>query len=153
MSDRDIRVDITLPVVRLGFGPFRFDPIEQLIGCPVADLLEPLMVGPVTTRPSASGPALEVFPLRLPDGEGASIPLGSFGEFGFYNSRGRLVLTVPRPAASWVMARLGDAIVDGPEECVTPDSVRAVRLIAKLRPSMRASWPLGILGEVGIEAV
>ena len=45
-------------------------------------------------------PIVDRPPLRLPDGEGASLPLGPFGEFGFYNSRGRLVLTVPRPAAS-----------------------------------------------------
>jgi hypothetical protein len=152
VNGRDIRVDLTLPVVRIGFGPFRFDPIEQLIGAPVVDLVEPLLAGPVTTRPSAAGPALEVFPLRLPDGEGASIPLGPFGELGFYNAGGRLVLTVPRAAESWIAQRFAGAIVEGPEDFVTLDSVRVVRFVVRLRPGMRATWPLGALGEVGIEA-
>jgi hypothetical protein len=80
-----IRVNLTVPVTRIGFGPFSIDPLEQLVGAKLSDLLESLLVGPVTRRPSAAGPAVEVYPLALPDGEGASIPLGAWGEVGFYN--------------------------------------------------------------------
>ena len=31
-DDGAIHVNLTLPVTRLGFGPFSFDPIEQMIG-------------------------------------------------------------------------------------------------------------------------
>jgi hypothetical protein len=77
-----IRVNLTVPVTRIGFGPFSVDPLEQLIGAKLADLLGRLMVGPVTRRPSATGPAVEVYPLALPDGEGASIPLTQWGGAG-----------------------------------------------------------------------
>ena len=53
----EIRMNLTVPVTRVGFGPFSFDPLEQMIGAKLADLLEPLMTGPVTLRPSLAGPA------------------------------------------------------------------------------------------------
>lgn len=31
-----IRVDVTVPVTRFGFGPFAFDALEQMIGAPLA---------------------------------------------------------------------------------------------------------------------
>ena len=67
----------------------------------------------ITRRPSEAGAAIEVYPLALPDGEGASIPLGQWGEVGFANRDGLLVLTVPWSMAGWLRQRLGDAIVRG----------------------------------------
>ncbi|MCB9746752.1 MAG: hypothetical protein H6740_29535 [Alphaproteobacteria bacterium] len=151
--DGAIRVNLTLPVTRWGFGPFAFDPVEQLIGCPLTEILESLMVGPVYRRPSAAGPAVEVYPLALPDGEGACIPLGQFGETGFKAERGLLVLTVPWAAQNWVLQRFGDAVVAGPEQELSSDrSAWVAAFKVKLRPGMRASWPLGGFGEVGVEA-
>lgn len=148
-----IRVNLTVPVTRLGFGPFSFDPLEQMIGAKLIDLLEPLMVGPVTRRPSMTGPAVEVYPLALPDGEGASIPLAQWGECGFHNDRGVLALTVPWSMAGWLRTTLGEALVRGPEAGVSLDgTARVARAWVRLRPGMRASVPLGALGEVGIEA-
>jgi hypothetical protein len=148
-----IRVDVTVPVTRIGFGPFAFDALEQVIGAPLADLLAPLMVGPVVRRPSAAGPAVEVYPLALPDSEGASIPLGQWGEVGFANRDGLLVLTVPWSMAGWLRQRLGDAIVRGPEAGLSMDgSARVAEAWVRLRPGMRASVPLGALGECGVEA-
>lgn len=150
---RAIRVNVTVPVTRIGFGPFSFDPLEQMIGAKLADLLEPLMVGPVTRRPSEAGAAIEVYPLALPDGEGASIPLGQWGEVGFANHDGLLVLTVPWSMAGWLRQRLGDAIVRGPEAGLSMDgSARVAEAWVRLRPGMRASVPLGALGECGVEA-
>jgi hypothetical protein len=147
-----IRVNLTVPVTRIGFGPFSIDPLEQMIGAKLADLLEPLMVGPITRRPSITGPAVEVYPLALPDGEGASIPLAQWGEVGFYNEAGVLALTVPWAMAGWLRQRLGEAVVRGPEAGVSLDgTARVAKAWVRLRPGMRASMPLGALGEAGIE--
>ena len=117
------------------------------------DLLEPLMVGPVTRRPSEAGPALEVYPLALPPGEGASIPLGQWGDLGFRNDAGLLVLTVPFGMAGWLRQKLGDAIVRGPEAGLSVDgTARVAEAWVHLRPGMRASVPLGVLGEAAVEA-
>jgi hypothetical protein len=83
-----IRVDVTVPVTMLGFGPFAFDALEQMIGTKLADLLAPRMVAPVSVRPSAAGPAAEVYPLALPSGEAVTIPLGAVGEVGVANDGG-----------------------------------------------------------------
>ena len=148
-----IRVDLTVPVTRIGFCPLSLDPLEQMIGAPLATLLEPLMVGPVTRRPSAAGPAVEVYPLALPDGEGVSIPLGAWGEIGVANARGLLVITVPWGMAGWLRERLGTAIVRGPEAGVSLDgTARVARVWVRLRPGMRAGVPLGAFGEAGVEA-
>jgi hypothetical protein len=38
----DLRITLTLPVTRLGFGAFSVDPVAKLIGAPVRDMLEPI---------------------------------------------------------------------------------------------------------------
>ena len=154
VEDGAIRVNLTLPVTRLGFGAFfSFDPIEQMIGMPLSELLESLMTGPTFRRPSASGPAVEVYPLSLPPGEGATIPLGAWGEVGVANDRGLLALTVPWGMAGWLRQRLGDAIVRGPDAGVSLDgTARVANVWVRLQPGMRAGIPLGALGECVIEA-
>ena len=152
-GDQAIRMNLTLPVTRLGFGPFSFDPIEQMIGCPVSELLESLMTGPSYRRPSAAGPAVEVYPLALPRGEGASVPLGQWGEVGFANEDGLLSLTVPWGMAAWMRSRLGDALVRGPEPGLSQDgTARVAHALVRMRAGMAASIPLGALGEVVLEA-
>lgn len=148
-----IGVDVTVPVTRFGFGPFAFDALEQMIGAPLADPLAPLLVGPVVRRPSVAGPAVEVYPLALPPGEGASVPLGAMGEFGFANADGLVALMVPWAMASWVAQRAGAAVVRGPEATLSvAGSARVAEVWVRLRPGMRASVPLGALGEAGIDA-
>jgi hypothetical protein len=149
----EIRVNVTRPVTRIGFGVFSFDALEQLVGAKIADLLEPLMTGPVFRRPSESGVAIDVYPLALPAGEGATIPLGQFCEIGFANDNGPLALTVPWAGATWLRQNLGDAIVRGPEPALSLDgSARVAQAWVRLRPGMRAAFPLGAMGEVGVEA-
>lgn len=149
----EIRVNLVMPVSRIGFGPFSIDPVAQLIGAPLTDILESLMTGPTFRRPSAVGPAVEVYPLALPDGEGASVPLGAWGEIGFHNEGGLLVLTVPLQAGPWVEQRFGDAVMRGPEQGLSLDgTARVARYWVRLRAGMRAGFPLGALGEVGVEA-
>ena len=151
-AGREIRFNLVLPSAKLGFGPIRFDPLAEVIGAPVADILESLMTGPVTQRPSQAGPAVDVYPLAIPDGEGLTMPLGRWGELGFFNREGLLVLTVPLPAASWIQRKLGHAIVRGPDHLLSQDgTARVSRFWLRLRPRMIAVFPLGVLGEVGME--
>ena len=148
-----IRFNLILPTARLGFGPLSFNPIEQAIGAPVADILESLMTGPVTQRPSQAGPSVDVYHLALPDGEGLTLPLGSWGELGFRNEAGLLVLTVPLPAESWIQRRLSGAIKRGPEHLLSQDgTARVARFWVQLAPGMNVGFPLGVLGEIGVEA-
>ena len=105
---------------------FAVDPLEQVIGAPVADMLESLMIGPVTQRPFQAGPAVDVYPLALPDGEGLTLPLGRWGELGFRNERSMLVLTVPLPAVTWVQRRLATAVVRGPDHLLSQDGTARV---------------------------
>lgn len=58
---------------------------------------------------------VDVYPLALPDGECATIPLGSFGELGFFDDRS-VLLTVLALSVPFVVLRLGDALL-GPPEC------------------------------------
>ena len=152
--DRAIRFLLTVPVTRFGVGPFTVDPVEQLIGCPLADLLDPLRMGPIERRPSASGTAVEVHPLALPEGEGLAIPLGQFGEIALANVGGLLELTVPAAWGTGLARRLGPALVRGPERARRQEgSSEIARCWVRLRVGMRASLPLGALGDVGISYV
>ena len=152
-ADRSIRFSLTLPVTRFGVGPLSFDPVERAIGAPVAELLASMMTGPVERRPSAAGPATDVYPLALPDGEGLSIPLGPFGELGVKNDRGLLELTVPLRAEAWIVGRVPHALARAPERGLSLDgTARVSRLWLHLEPGMRAAVPLASFGEIGIEA-
>ena len=151
--DESIRVLVSVPITRIGVGVFSFDPVEQLLGAPLADLLEPLRVGPVERRPSSSGTAVEVHPLALPEGEGLAIPLGQFGEVGLKNDHGLLALTVPAAWGSRLAGRLGTALVRGPERARSLDGgSEVVTCWARLRAGMRVALPLGALGAAGVEA-
>ena len=148
----DLNIDLALPVTRVGFGPLSFDPVEQFLGAPVSHFLEPLLRAPRFRRPSQAGPAVEVYPLRLPEGEGLSVPLGQWGELGFANKRGLLLLTVPWQVQGWVTQRFADAIIEGPRQGTSADGQAYVAHFAiRLRAGMKAGIPLGALGEVGVE--
>lgn len=152
-ADGSVRVNLTMPVTRLGFGPLSFDPVEQMIGAPLTDILESLLVSAPYRRPSEAGAAIEVYPLALPDGEGASVPLGQWGEIGFCNERGLLVLTVPLFAGKWIEQRFAGALVGPPRQRLSHDgTARVVDYRVRLRAGMRAAFPLGVMGEVGVEA-
>ncbi len=148
----DLRFLLLLPVTRMDYGPFSFDPLEKLIGQPVERVLSSLMTGPRTRRAAAGTPGVEVYPLRLPVGEGAAVPLGALGELGFFNERGLLKLTVPAQAGAWLAERLGDALVAGPTDGVGMDRRSRVKIVwVKLRPGFKAGLPITGFGEVGVE--
>jgi hypothetical protein len=142
-----IAVDLVLPYGRRVFG---VDPIAAFLGRPLDEALRSVMRGPSTVRREATGLVSEVYPLFLPDGEGDAVPIGAFGELGFANLGGDLVLTVPVVAAREVARQLGDAMIGGPERRAT-----ATGTVADLRVRVRAGWrrsfQVGMLGEVAVE--
>jgi hypothetical protein len=149
----DLRLTLVLPVTRIGFGAFSVDPLARLIGAPVADILEPLIVGEVRREVGRNGNLVERFPLAIPDGEGLAVPLGSFGSFGARNDHGTLVLTVPSPLVPWLSPRLGADLVDGPRHRPSDGGGMPVAdLWVRLRAGVRFTMPLGALGELGVEA-
>ena len=153
IADDSIRVLVSVPITRLRVGVFSFDPVEQLLGASLADLLEPLRIGPIERRPSGSGTAVEVHPLALPEGEGLAIPLGQFGEVAMKNDRGLLALTVPAAWGPQLAGRLGATLVRGPERARSLDGgSEVVTCWARLRVGMRAALPLGAAGQIGVEA-
>ena len=118
---------------------------------PIAEVLSSLLRGPGHKRPSAAGVA--VYPLALPEGEGAAVPLGRFGDLDCKNREGLLILSVPLQASSWVQQRFAGAIVEGPAQGPSMDGAAPVAHFAiRLRQGMKAAFPLGMIGEVGIEA-
>lgn len=146
----DIRLDLTVPALAFGFGAFRVDPVTSLLGCSVEELVEDLLVAPVHRAVGEAGP-LDVYPLALPDGEGASLPLGRFGQAGFENVAGVLVLHLPRMLRGLVVRR-AVGMLEGPVEDVQFEGSPSIRVPLRLRPGMGFRVPLGGLGEVGLHA-
>jgi len=148
-----IRCNLTVPVTRIGIGIFSVDPLAQLLGQPLSYVLQPLLVAPIYQRPSRAGAAVDVYPLALPPGEGASIRLGQFGDIGFANDQGLLKLIVPWSMLGWVQQRLTWCMAYGPREGTSVDgSARIAEVWIRLQPGMAASLPLGMFGELGLEA-
>ena len=111
------------------------------------------MSGPLTQRPSRAGPAVDVYPLAIPDGEGLTFPLGAWGELGFRNEEGLLVLTAPMPSEGWIKRKLSGSLVRGPEHLLSQDgSSRVSRFWLELRSGMYIVLPLGVVGEIRIES-
>ena len=150
---RAIRLRLTLPVTRFGFDSLAFDPVAQFLGVSVRDVLESLLEGEPYKRPSPNGSAVDVYPLALPPGEGAFVPFGQFGEIGFRIDDGLLALTVPTSMVRMVLAQAGTMVVRGPERRLSSDGTSAVvDSWLRLRSGARAAVPLGMLGEMEIEA-
>ena len=146
----DIRLDLTVPVLSFGFGAFTLDPVTSLLGCSLESIVESLLVAP-PFREARGGGTVDVYPLALPDGEGASLPLGRFGQAGFQNAGGLLVLHVP-PVLRTVVVRRAAGLLEGPVEDVRFEGAPAVRVALRLRPGLGFRVPLGGLGEVGLHA-
>lgn len=129
------------------------DPLAKLIGAPVADILEPLVVGDVRREVGRNGNLVEHFPLAIPDGEGLALPLGTFGSFGARNDYTTLLLTEPSPLVPCLAPRLGPYLVNGPVQRPRDGGgVPVADLWVRLRAGVRFSMPLGALGELGLGA-
>ena len=144
--------NLVLPVTEVGISIFRFDPLEKMLGRPLAYILEPAMRAPVYRRPSQAGPGVNVFPLHLPPGEAISIKLGNHGDIGFGNDSNYLRIIAPWAASNWLTQRLAPWMVRGPERGVSVDGTAYVAMVwVRLEPGMSASMPIPVLGEIGVE--
>lgn len=149
----DIRVRLSAPATRIAIGPLVVDPLAEFLGVSLREVLDSLLEAEPYPRTSSTGAAVEIFPLALPAGEGAVIPLGPLGEVALENDAGLLALTVPAAMAGWVSAQAAAMVVRGPERHrSTAGPAMLAQLWIRLRPSARAALPLGLLGEMAIEA-
>lgn len=147
-----LHFNLTLPVTRVGFGIFTVDPLTQLLGRPLTEILSPLMTGPMVQRFSPGGLPVDVYPLALPPGQGASIRLGAWGDIGLQNDRGFLKLIVPWMMAGWMQQRLSHCLVRGPVQALSLDRTAFVaETWVQLHPGARATLPLASFGEIGVE--
>lgn len=142
-APKPIALNLVLPYSRRVFG---VDPIVAFLGEPLEDVLASVMrrPQPYLRRDERTGAVSEVFPLFLPDGEGASVDLGAVGELGFYNDHGVLVLTLPAILGRQAARQLKGSILDCPRKGI-------VKLRVEIRAGMRTSLSIGPLGELAIE--
>lgn len=151
-SPRTLRVDLTLPSTKLTFGSLAYDPLKQILGIDLRALLAPLLRGEPYIKTVGTA-AVQVFPLDIAPGTRVSVPLGIYGELAVGNDQGLLALTVPIRAGRWLEEQAGDLIVGGPIPIADDDGVhRASAVWLRLDPGMRTSLPLGLIGELGLEA-
>ena len=153
---RALRVNLTVPTTTVRLGPVAFDGLKMLLGVDLAELLEPMMVAPRLQRPTPSGGMLDVYPLAIPEGEGLTVPLRSFGEIGFRNLAGFLILILP-PAVAEVVekqlaAEIRDKLAAGPRLITGETGGIVAEFAVRLMPGMRKAIPLGGVGEIGLEA-
>lgn len=151
-----LRCNLSLPSTRIRLGPVQIDGVEALLGVSLAEILDPLMPAPRFTRTTETGAEVEVYPLAIPDGEGASVPVRHLGSVGFRNYRGYLVLILPASLAEVMRAQLAEEIAAkraaGPRPARDPSGALVVEFAIALRPGMKKAVPLGSFGELGIEA-
>ena len=148
-----LRVNLTLPSTKLTFGALSYDPLKQMLGFDPRGALAPLLGAEPFIR-TTGGAATEVFPLALAPGVRVALPLGPIGEFAIANDRGLLAITVPAKATRWMLERIGGLVVAGPQSITDADGVHRMSVVwLRLPPGTRTSLPLGMLGEIGIEAV
>ena len=152
-----LRCNLSLPSTRLRLGPIAIDGVEALLGVSLADILDPLMPAPRFTRTNEAGGEVDVYPLAIPDGEGASVPVKRVGEIGLRNYRGYLVLILPAALSEVMRDQLAEEIRNkraaGPRAARGTDGSLVVEFAIALRPGMRKVVPLGTFGELGVEAV
>ena len=98
MNAAPILLDLVVPRTKVNLGPFSFDPLEQLLGRPLREVLEPHYAAPPTTRETATG-IHDVFRVSVAQGDSVSVSFGVLGELGLGNQGGLLVIKTPSAAA------------------------------------------------------
>ncbi len=123
-----------------------------MLGFDPREALAPLLRAEPYIR-TARGAATEVFPLAIAPGGRVALPLGGLGEFAVANDRGLLAVTLPARATRWMLDQVGGLVVAGPQAVTDDDGVHRVSVVwLRLSAGTRASLPLGLLGELGLEA-
>ena len=150
MSAAPILLDLVVPRTKVNLGMFSFDPVAQLLGRPLRDVLEPHCAAPPTTRETAIGPH-DVFRVSVAPGDGVSVSFGALGELGLGNQGGLLVITTPSAAALVLRPQLQHRLVHE-DRLGRPGAVDEVsRLTCKLARGDRLSVTMGRAGELGVE--
>ena len=148
LNRRSIRVRITLPDTSVSVGGlFSFDVFQHVTGVSVDDLLSSLLFAPVERE--VMPVRCVTYPIELPEGQGAEVPVGTWGTLGFFNRQGRLVLTVPRMIWPGVQSAFGPA-VESAREVGSPPSVQAT---INVTPGMKRRVQISTFGVLGIETV
>ena len=151
-TTRTLRINLTLPSMKIGFGPLSYNPLKEMLGFDPREALASLLCSEPYIR-TTGGAAIEVFPLAIAPGMGASISLGGLGKFAVANDRGLVALTVPARASQWLQDRAGGLLVEGPTPVEDDYGVHQVSVAwVRLSPGTRVGLPLGLLGELGLEA-
>lgn len=153
---RALRVNLTVPTTTVRLGPLAFDGLKALLGVDLGEVLAPLQVAARHQRPLPAGGMVDVFPLAIPEGEGMTIPLKLFGEVGFRNLGGFLVLILPPAVAELVAQQLAQELAQkmaaGPRFIQGSSGGIVAEFAVRLAPGMRKCIPLGTMGEIGLEA-
>ncbi len=153
---RALRLNLTVPTTTVRLGPIAFDGLKALLGVDLGDVLSPLMIGERHQRAGPNGTPVDVFPLAIPEGEGLSIPIKLFGEVGFRNLSGYLVLVLPPAVAEVVREQLAPEIAAkmaaGPRFVPGGAGGIVAEFALRLVPGARKAIPLGSVGEIGVEA-
>lgn len=151
-----LRCNLSLPSTRIRLGPISIDGVEALLGVSLTAILDPLMHAPRFSRSTEAGGEVDVYPLAIPDGEGASVPIKRIGEVGFRNFKGYLILILPAGLSEVMREQLAEDIrakrAAGPRPAYGADGGLVVEFAIALRPGMRKVIPLGSFGELGVEA-
>ena len=151
-----LRVNLTLPTTTVRLGPLSFDGLAAFFGASLKDVLSSLLVAAPYQRPTGNGGIVDVYPLAIPEGEGAAIPIKLMGEIGFRNYRGLLVLIVP-PAVAEVLqkelaAELAAKQAAGPRFVPGAAGGIVAEFAMRLTPGMKKEVPVGKWGVLGVEA-
>ncbi|MCK6522285.1 hypothetical protein L6R49_12685 [Myxococcota bacterium] len=149
MTAAPILLDLVVPRTKVNLGMFSFDPVAQLLGRPLRDVLEPHCAEPPTTRETAIGPH-DVFRVSVAPGDGVSVSFGALGELGLGNQGGLLVITTPSAAALVLRPQLQHRLVHEDRQG-RPGAVDVLRLVCRVTRGDRVAIPLGRAGELGVE--
>ena len=145
-----LRFHLLVPGAKLSFGPLSFDPLAAAIGRPLEDVLRPLLASVPFERQGHSGQLFRAYPLALPPGVGASIPLALLGEVGVANESGILKLTAPAALSGW-LAGLSYRL-HGPIPATGVNGVPVTAVWLRVPAGQSISVPIGVLGSLVLEA-
>lgn len=153
MEKKLIRVNLRLPVLKMGIGGLTIDPVEKAVGRPIADILRPRLVG--EPREEKVGKKWSVvYPMGFADGDGAALPLGPLGEVSFQGDGGLLRVAVPAQFGAQVAEHIRADLVRGPEEGWSSSGKGRVQFLwVRPRPGLCVKQSLNALGEISIEVV
>lgn len=150
MTAAPILLDLVVPRTKVSLGAFVFDPVAQLLGRPLREILEPICAAPPTERNTNLG-IHDVFRISVPPRDSVSVSFGTLGELGLGNQDGLLVITVPSAAALLLRPQLQHKLVKDEVVPKRGSLVEVSRLTCKLTRGDRVGIPLGRAGELGVE--